>query len=205
MEIIYFISGLFLGLLSAFILARIFFSGRKSQMLEQERIIKENADYLKQDLKLKENEIVQLTADLSGYRTDNKNLLEKLDLQKEEIRGLYDKMNIEFKNLANEILEEKTKKFTDLNRQNIDSLLKPLSEKIKDFEKKVQDVYVDEAKQRFSLKEEVKKLADLNRKVEEEARNLTKALKGESKTQGNWGEMILESILEKSGLVKDRQ
>ena len=84
-------------------------------------------------------------------------------------------------------------------------MLKPLGEKIRDFEKKIGDAYDKEVQQRFSLKEEVKRLAELNKKIAEDAENLTRALKGDSKSQGNWGEMILESILERSGLVKDRE
>ncbi len=130
---------------------------------------------------------------------------EKLEEQKADISNLQDRFRIEFKNLANEILEEKSKKFTEQNRTNLDQLLKPLGEKIRDFEKKVGETYDKEAQQRFSLKEEVKRLAELNKKISEDAENLTRALKGDSKSQGNWGEMILESILERSGLAKDRE
>jgi len=204
-EIIYFLAGMLIGLGAAFAIIRILNKNKKESILAQEKFLLQNLENLKDDLKNREKELLQLTSDLSGYKTNNKNLLEKLDQQKEEIKILYDKMNIEFKNLANDILDEKTKKFTEQNKINLDTLLKPLSEKIKDFEKKVNEVYVEEAKQRFSLKEEVKKLADLNLKVGEEAKNLTRALKGDSKTRGSWGEMILESILDKSGLVRDRQ
>jgi len=124
---------------------------------------------------------------------------------KKEIEDLQARFTIEFKNLANEILEEKSKKFTEQNKINLNDILKPLGEKIKDFEKKVEEVYDKESQQRYSLKEEVKRLAELNQQVSKEANNLTKALKGESKSQGTWGEIILESILEKSGLVKDRE
>lgn len=205
MEIIYFLAGMLAGTAITFAVIRILNAGKKATAQAKEKFLQDNLENLKAELKTAEKEILSLTSELSGSRTEQKNLLEKLNQQKEEIRMLYDKMNIEFKNLANEILDEKTRKFTEQNKLNLDALLKPLSEKIKDFEKKVEDVYVEESKQRFSLKEEVKKLADLNLKVGEEAKNLTRALKGESKTQGNWGEMILESILEKSGLVKDRQ
>jgi DNA recombination protein RmuC len=205
MEIIYFLAGMLAGAGIIYTVIRILVAGKKATDQVKERFLQENLDNLKVELKTAEKEILRLTSDLSVSKTDGKNLLEKLSQQKEEIRILYEKMNIEFKNLANEILDEKTRKFTEQNKVNLDALLKPLSEKIKDFEKKVDDVYMEESRQRFSLKEEVKKLADLNLKVGEEAKNLTRALKGESKTQGNWGEMILESILEKSGLVKDRQ
>ncbi len=205
MEITYFLTGMLIGLVTAYAVYRILYVSKKASSLNQDKINRDNLDELKNNLKEREKEILRLTSELSGSIVNNKNLTERLDQQKEEIKILYDKMNIEFKNLANEILDEKTKKFTQQNKENLDVILKPLSEKIKDFEKKVNDVYVKEAEQRFSLKEEVKKLADLNLKVGEEAKNLTRALKGETKTQGTWGEMILESILEKSGLVRDRQ
>ncbi len=205
MDFVFLIIGLTIGLMIAWIFARII-SGSKSAIInEREKNLESQLQETKETLKSKEIILLQLTSEVSSFKNENKNLEEKLHAQKEEIRILYEKMNVEFKNLANEILEEKTKKFTEQNRENIDAILKPLSEKIKDFEKKVDNAYVEETKQRFSLKEEVRKLAELNLKVSEETKNLTRALKGESKTQGNWGEMILESILDKSGLVKDRQ
>ncbi|MCC6684720.1 MAG: DNA recombination protein RmuC, partial [Bacteroidia bacterium] len=122
-----------------------------------------------------------------------------------ELQQLQEKFTKEFENLANKILDEKSQKFTEQNKQNIDQILKPLGEKIKDFEKKVQDNYDAENKEKASLKTEIQRLYELNQKMTTEAQNLTKALKGDSKTQGNWGEFILETILEKSGLVKDRE
>lgn len=134
-----------------------------------------------------------------------KALQEKLATLKEEVDKIGEKYAAEFKNLANEILEDKSQRFTQRNKENLEALLKPLDENIKEFKKTVTEVYDKESKERFSLGNEVKKLADLNQQMSEEARNLTKALKGDSKTQGDWGEMILESILEKSGLRKDEE
>lgn len=153
----------------------------------------------------KEQKILELTANLATKTSEHDHLLEKLNSQKEELENIRERFTTEFKNLAGEIMEQNSKKFTEQNRHNLDELLQPLGEKIKSFEKKVEDVYVKEAQHRFSLKEEVARLADLNRKVSEEAHNLAQALKGESKTQGNWGELILENILEKSGLTKERE
>jgi DNA recombination protein RmuC len=160
---------------------------------------------LEKEVNLKENRIVELSSELSAKTADLKNLNQKLTDQKSEIENIREKFQSEFKNLANEIFEEKGKKFTEQNRSNIDQVLHPLKEKIKDFERKVEETYDKESKQRFSLKEEVKRLAELNQQVSRDASNLTKALKGQVKTQGNWGELILENILEKSGLVKDRE
>ena len=114
-------------------------------------------------------------------------------------------MSNEFKNLANEILEQKSKAFTESNKQNIENILKPLNEKILGFEKKVEETYDKEAKEWFSLTEQIKNLQALNAQISQDAVNLTNALKGENKTQGIWGEMILERVLEQSGLTKGRE
>jgi len=152
------------------------------------------------------NEIViELTRQLSEKKADLANLEIRLKDNKSELEKIQEKFSTEFKNLANEILEEKTKKFTEQNKTNLDEILKPLSERIKDFEKKVNDTYNNESQQRSAMKEQIRILVEQTQMVSKEASNLTKALKGEAKTQGNWGEMILESILEKSGLVKDRE
>lgn len=205
MEIVFLIIGLALGV----VISWLFFRNKEagSAQVEEEKAahLSNEIEQLKNNLENERNAVLDLTKKLSTEEAINKNQLEKLAEQKEEIKSLHEKLSIEFKNLANDILEEKSKKFTELNKTNIGELLKPLGEKIKDFEKKVEETYDKEAQQRFSLKEEVKRLAELNQQVSKEANNLTKALKGESKTQGNWGEVILESILEKSGLVKGRE
>ncbi len=148
------------------------------------------------------NESIQNSAVLSA---NNQALEDKLETQKKEIADMAKKFNLEFENIASRILEEKTRKFTVQNRENLETILKPLGENIEHFKKKVEEVYDKESKERFSLGEKIKDLVDLNRKISEEANNLAKALKGSSKTQGDWGEMILENILERSGLVKDRE
>lgn len=121
------------------------------------------------------------------------------------MENLRKQFNLEFENIAAKILDEKVRKFTHINQENLNIILKPLGENIEAFRKKVEEAYVTEAKERFSLGEEVKKLAQLNLKISEEANNLTQALKGNAKTQGNWGEMILENILERSGLAEGRE
>jgi DNA recombination protein RmuC len=149
--------------------------------------------------------ILELNRQLSTTTADFINIQKKLQEQKAELETIQEKFRTEFKNLANEILEEKTLKFTEQNKIKLDEILKPLGEKIRDFEKKVEETYDKESKQRFSLEKEIKNLTDLNQQISKEANNLTNALKGQSKTRGNWGEIILESILEKSGLVRDRE
>lgn len=142
---------------------------------------------------------------LATATANNTALQEKLDTQKAEMEELGRKFNTEFENIANKILDTKTEKFTELNKSNLTSILEPLGKNLTEFKTKVEEVYDKESKERFSLGEKVKELAELNKLISEEASNLTKALKGEAKTQGRWGEMILESILEKSGLEKGRE
>ena len=172
---------------------------------ERSRMLEQQNNDIRQQMKEKEALINDLNSQLSRKTTENEGLNEKLSSLKKDIEKLQDNFRNEFKNLANDILEEKTKKFTEQNRTKLDEILKPLSEKIRDFEKKVDDTYDKESKQRFSLEKEIKNLAELNQQISKEANNLTHALKGQTKTQGNWGEVILESILEKSGLVRDRE
>lgn len=160
---------------------------------------------LKEELKNIRDEFNNVNNSLATERANNKALNDKLQTQKDEIEAMGKKFNTEFENIANKILETKSEKFTELNRNNLKAILEPLGENITKFKTKVEEVYDKESKERFSLGEKVKELALLNQVISEEARNLTKALKGESKTQGLWGEMILESILEKSGLRKGEE
>ncbi|MDL2222614.1 DNA recombination protein RmuC [Bacteroidales bacterium OttesenSCG-928-M11] len=125
--------------------------------------------------------------------------------QKEKQSSMQKQMNIEFENIALKILDEKGEKIARINHESIQQILNPLKENINEFKNKVEQTYDKESKERFSLANEVKRLVELNQKISEEANQLTSALKGNSKMQGDWGEMILESILDKSGLVKDRE
>ena len=162
-------------------------------------------DKLEQEFKDKTNNYNALNSQLATANANNTALEDKLATQKEEMEAMGKKFNTEFENIANKIFETKSEKFTKLNSDSLKNILEPLGENIKDFKDKVEDVYNKESKERFSLGVEVKKLADKSDKISQDAINLTNALKGEAKTQGNWGEMILESILEKSGLRKDEE
>lgn len=157
------------------------------------------------DLEAERKVVLEKSTELAHRNTINQNLEEKLKTQKQELEELQSRFNKEFENLANRILDEKSQKFTEQNRINLDIILNPLKEKIKDFEQKVEIAYKAEAAERNSLKGEIKSLVELNKQISEEANNLAKALKGDTKKQGNWGEVILEKILERSGLVKDRE
>lgn len=128
-----------------------------------------------------------------------------IELQKKEMEAIRKQFNLEFEQIASKILEEKSEKFTNLNKYNLDAILKPLGENINSFRKKVEEVYITEAKERFSLGQEVKNLRELNDRLSSEANNLTQALRGDSKMQGDWGQVILENILERSGLTEGRE
>jgi DNA recombination protein RmuC len=125
--------------------------------------------------------------------------------QEQHLIDLQHKFKLEFENLANRILDEKTSKFTESNKANLDLILNPLKENIKAFEQKVEKVYKDESDERNMLKGVISQLMIQSKQIAEDANNLTKALKGDNKKQGNWGEIILEKVLERSGLIKDRE
>ena len=127
---------------------------------------------------------------------------ERLRLQKEEVETLHKRLNTEFENISNRIFQNKTEDFTKLNEEKLNVLLRPLDQNLKEFREKVDQVYDKESKQRFSLEERIKDLVELNNRISEDANNLTRALKGDSKMQGNWGEMILERLLQASGLIE---
>jgi DNA recombination protein RmuC len=145
---------------------------------------------------------VRAETELAAERRQSADKLATLQQTAQEAKTV---LSDQFKNIANEILEEKSKRFAEQNQQNLDILLKPLQEKLTDFRKQVDETYQSEARERFALKQEVEKLAGLNLRMTDETRALTNALKGESKTQGDWGELVLETILENSGLRKGEE
>ena len=130
---------------------------------------------------------------------------DRLNEQQEYIDKLQQQFKTEFENIANKLLEEKSNKFTEQNHKQLDIILSPFKEKLKDFEEKVEKAYKAESDERNTLKGEIKNLVELNKVMSAEAQNLTKALKGDAKKQGNWGEVVLERVLERSGLVRDRE
>jgi DNA recombination protein RmuC len=140
----------------------------------------------------------RLEVELDSERKQVQNRIESLNEAKEALTN-------QFQNLANEILEDKSRKFTEQNAQQLDVLLKPLQTKLSEFKEQVSNSYEKESRERFALKNEIERLASLNLKMSDEARSLTNALKGDSKVQGNWGELVLESILESSGLRKGEE
>ena len=178
---------------------------REGQLLNQLEVQRKEIlaeKQAKEDIrKIKEDYAIQL----SKKEVDFENLLERNKEQKEEVEKLQEKFSKEFQLLANKILEEKSKKFTDQNEINIKNILNPLQEKIKDFEKRVEDSNKESITRHSAMQQQLKNLQELNIQITKEASNLTKALKGDTKMQGNWGEVVLERVLEKSGLKKDSE
>ena len=230
MEILLVIIALALGLLLGWLLSQNIWNKNRAEIelllkeserkllilqTEKETITKSNLDLInrleieKHELKgLLGNEQLKsegLNSRISKAETEYRNLLERLNTQKAEYEDLQKKFTTEFENIANKILKQNSQEFTAVNQKNISDILNPLKEKISTFEQKVQDTHEKGVRDSVSLREEVKKLYELNNKISEEANNLTKALKGDSKKQGNWGEVVLERILERSGLIKGEE
>ncbi len=170
-----------------------------------------NAQYIPKTLfadvqqKLEQNQQELTAAKMMLARTEQQNhhFAQKLEEQKKDVESLQDNFRVEFRNLANDLLDEKSKKFVELNHEKLGDILKPLREKIDTFEKKVESSYNEENKDRSALKEQLRLLVEQTKQVGEDATRLAMALKGDSKLQGDWGEVQLELILEKTGLQKD--
>ena len=221
MDILFLIIGLILG----FGIAYLFFKGKQSagsdsSLLdskiiglekdlsfaekEKQRIFSEKEQFNSELTKMRE-ELNAANITIAKARETFKSQEEKFVTLKSELENVHQKYSKDFELIANKILDEKSQKFTEQNKTNMDIILNPLKDNIKRFEEQVQKSYKTESDERITLKTEIKNLIDLNKQISEEANNLTKALKGENKTQGNWGELILEKVLERSGLVKDQE
>jgi DNA recombination protein RmuC len=179
--------------------------GSNEGLLAENGFLKSELDEKKKELEKAREEVNQANQRIATSIEKFKSQEEKLTTLKDELENINKKYTTEFENIANKILEEKTQKFTDQNKTNLDTILTPLRERITEFSEKVEKAYKEESTERITLKAEIKQLVELNKQVSEEANNLAKALKGDSQAQGSWGEYILESVLEKSGLVKDRE
>ena len=187
---------------------------RLEEVTARERLAAKQAemDRLLESMHKAESDNESLKNDIQNYREQIATLKTSLELERKQfeeklslLNDSRDQLSAAFKNIANEIFDDKTKKFTATSKASLETVLNPLQEKIKQFEKRVEETYDKESKERFSLAKEIKSLQELNSRISEEAVNLTNALKGDNKAQGSWGEFVLESILEKSGLVKGRE
>lgn len=175
------------------------------KLKERSLLLKEQLDNLQVKREEEQYAYRKSESKVAELETRNENLLEKLVEQKADIENLQERFHKEFELIANRILDEKSTKFTELNKEKLKDVFDPLKERIEDFKKTINETYIRGSKERSELSHELKSLRDLNKQLQDEAHNLTKALKGDSKTQGNWGEMVLERILEMSGLQKGRE
>ncbi len=178
---------------------------QKSVAFETLRMKSDELQRLQRELALQLETANNRGIEVATLRTINENLVEKLEHQKTEIESLQKRLTAEFENIATKILKDRSDEFSISNHKNLSEILNPLKERIQLFEKKVDETYDKELREKISLREEVRKLTELNTRVSEEANNLTKALKGDVKKQGNWGEVILERVLERSGLTKGQE
>ena len=219
MELLYLAAGLILGFVIGFLVKKLQNNGSGNDA-ESQQIIKEltlENGNLKgriessleafRKIENKNNELEQKNSELisENARLTNayQNIETKLKEQKDEISQLQEKFTTEFSLIANKLLKQNATEFAATNEKRLSEILNPLKENIQQFEKKVDDTYEKDFKDRTKLIEQIQSLEKLNQQMSEEAQNLTKALKGDNKTQGNWGELILEKVLESSGLIKD--
>ena len=211
-----FVFSILVVLIFGIFIGKIIFSGssktEKASLEEKINGLLQQIEQLKQQINqtVQERETIRtekesLAIQLSKKETDFENLWERNKEQKEEVEKLQEKFTKEFENLANKILEEKTNKFTEQNKENLKNILSPLQDKIQLFEKKVEDTHKESIDYHAALRQQILGLREMNEQMSKETLNLTKALKGDSKMQGNWGELILERVLEKSGLEKGRE
>lgn len=205
---------LLIALVLVFILLRQSQQLKLSELSSRERLSAKQAELgkLAETLEKTQADNESLNNEIQSHREEKARLTTSLDLERKQFEDKMTLLNeskeqltVAFKNIANEIFEDKSKKFVVSNKESLETVLNPLQNKIQQFEKRVEETYDKESKERFSLAKEIKNLQELNSKISEDAVNLTNALKGDNKTQGSWGEFVLESVLEKSGLVKGRE
>jgi len=168
-------------------------------------LLKQEQQRLIDELQIERDRLADANRELESTRSFYLAEKEKLTEQKASIEQAQEKFNKDFELIANKILEDKSTRFMEQNRSNLDIILNPLKENIKAFEEKVEKVYKAESDERNTLKGVISLLMDQSKQIQEDANNLTKALKGDNKKQGNWGEVILEKVLERSGLIKNQE
>lgn len=216
MEIYFLIGGLLVGGLLGYLFGKLGFNSKisavKNEASQQNIVLQTRYDELineKDHLSKKydDESMQRQNAELqvATLKTEFKNLNDKLESERKQLEELEVKFNKEFENIANRILKQNTLEFNQTSTKKLSDVLNPLKEKIKDFEKKVVDTYNQGVKDQSDLKAELKKLHDLSLALDKDAKDLTRALKADTKKQGNWGEVILERVLERSGLIKDEE
>ncbi|MEL6864335.1 MAG: DNA recombination protein RmuC [Bacteroidota bacterium] len=214
MDIAFLLLGITIGALSTWFIAKYHFSASKQHLTHdevQERyVLKElhqqlqrQLDVQKDDLMEKDQENRQMGQLLSARDQEVRHLKERQEEHQQELNQMHQQFKLEFEHIANRLLEEKSQKFTQQNQRQLNELLDPLKDRIKEFESGIEKRYLDETRDKASLKKEIEQLRALNQQLSQDAHNLVAALKGENKTQGDWGEYQLEMLLQRAGLVKN--
>lgn len=198
MDIVWFLIGGALGVGLGWLIFKLSTQGSGQVLQEKLQMVEEERSRMRLTIDAAHQDNLNAVGEIARLREAKENLEEQIAQSEKKLRE-------QFENLANRILDDKSRKFTDQNEKNLSNILGPLKEKIEKFETRVEKSNKESLLWNTALKTQIESLAELNKRINKEAENLTKALKGETKTQGNWGEFILQSILEKSGLVKDRE
>ncbi|MEP7264592.1 MAG: DNA recombination protein RmuC [Bacteroidota bacterium] len=219
MEYIFLITGIIVGLIAGYLFAKSkFFKpagidpaafnqiDKEKGILEQQlHSLQQQNEQLKEEAKKQLSEVIRINSELMQWKTEHKNLDEKLNSQKKEMEELHVQFKQQFENIANKIVHDNSQRIQQQHKEKLDDVLNPLKEKIEKFENRVKETHEERIREHQSLKEQIVQLQLLNKTIGDEARNLTSALKGQTKTQGNWGELILEKVLMRSGLTKGRE
>jgi len=205
MEILFLIFGLVVGIIAAWFIASFKYKGETGRIEERSKILETDNTELKTRINTEQQKVIELNSKLSSVQSDYNNLQQKLVEQKAEVEELQQRFVKEFENLANKIFEEKTTKFSEQSKANLSEILNPLREKLSEFQSKVEETNKESIDRFASLRQQLLTLKEMNQQMSSDAQNLVKALKGDTKAQGDWGEIQLERILERSGLRKGEE
>ncbi|MEN9640302.1 MAG: recombination protein RmuC [Bacteroidota bacterium] len=207
MEIVYLLVGVVLGAVLTYMWRQNYWRLEVEKSVAQHPLmieLRDNRSRIQQELEVERKQRLGLTSEVATLREKNQALLERQEAYQNDLVELKKQFHAEFNHLANRIFDEKSSKFNEQNKQQLDAVLHPLKDKLREFETKVERIYGEENKDRGALKTEIKMLTELNNRVSHEAQQLVTALRG-NKQQGNWGEMILENVLDRSGLTKGQE
>ena len=202
MQFLYYSVAFLAGAALTWALLKLRVQAQQAVLIERCAAAERTQSETKQTLEAARLQILDLNTRLAKADADLQNANTRMQEYARDFEAMQNRLKTEFENLANRILEEKSSKFTAQNQNNLEQLLGPLKTQIGEFKTRVEHVYNTETADRSALRQQIDSLKDLNQKINEEAKNLTLALKGDSKAQGNWGELILEKVLESSGLKK---
>ncbi len=205
MEILYILAGLIIGLVFGWIIKLLISKNESGRLEERNKILLGENEQTEIKLSAERDKSYKLNSDLSSLKADYSNLQQKLEENKAEVEQLQEKFTKEFENLANKIFDEKTSKFSEQSKTNLQEILNPLKERISEFQNKVEESNKESIDRNAALRQQLSSLKEMNLQMSHDAQNLVKALKGDTKAQGDWGEIQLERILERSGLRKGEE